>query len=62
MFNYIFRNRKHPRKHPPIGCKYTKYNLVPHFIGDFFVSLYCPLKSEELFYIYHITFFHITYN
>ena len=30
-------------KHPPIGCKYTKYNLVPHFIGDFFVSLYCPL-------------------
>ena len=31
------------RKHPPIGCKYTKYNLVPHFIGDFFVSLYCPL-------------------
>jgi hypothetical protein len=39
MFNCIFRNRKHP----PIGCKYTKYNLVPHFIGDFFVSLYCPL-------------------
>lgn len=34
---------KHPCKHPPIGCKYTKYNLVPHFIGDFFVSLYCPL-------------------
>ena len=43
MFNYIFKNGKHPRKHPPIGCKYTKYNLVPHFIGDFFVSLYCPL-------------------
>lgn len=35
MFNYIFRNRKHP----PIGCKYTKYNLVPHFIGDFLLIL-----------------------
>lgn len=39
MFNY----KKIDSKHPPIGCKYTKYNLVPHFIGDFFVSLYCPL-------------------
>ena len=43
MFNLTKICGKHPRKHPPIGGKYTKYNLVPHFIGDFFVSLYCPL-------------------
>ena len=41
--NIMFQLDYETRKHPPIGCKYTKYNLVPHFIGDFFVSLYCPL-------------------
>ena len=48
MFNYIYGKSKNNGKHPPIGCKYTKYNLVPHFIGDFFVSLYCPYMKPIL--------------
>lgn len=41
----MFKLIEKDSKRPPIGCKYTKYNLIPYFIGDFFLIFVLPIMN-----------------